>query len=124
VPRYGRYKSRLRRHTHDTLDGQNGAFGDLRDVDRLAARTPPAVRMAVRDCADRASSVANENYGSCPRSRLETDHEPPAMGSPQFLYPANPGAIQVCSCSRFTRLVLVRLIFLVTDRSRSHGHAP
>jgi hypothetical protein len=40
------------------------------------------------------------------------------------LYPAKPGAIQVCSCSRFTRLVLVRLIFLVTDRSRSHGHAP
>lgn len=30
--------------------------------------------------------------------------------------PANPDAIQVCSCSRFTRLVLVQLIFLVTDR--------
>jgi hypothetical protein len=27
------------------------------------------------------------------------------------LYPANPGAIQVCSCSRFTRLLLVQLIF-------------
>jgi len=32
VPRYARYKSRLRRHTHDTLDWQNGAFGDLPDV--------------------------------------------------------------------------------------------
>jgi hypothetical protein len=40
------------------------------------------------------------------------------------LYPANPGAIQVCSCSCFTRLLLVQLIFLVTDRSCSHGHAP
>jgi hypothetical protein len=40
------------------------------------------------------------------------------------LYPAKPGAIQVCSCSRFTRLLLMQLIFLVTDRSRIHGHAP
>jgi hypothetical protein len=32
------------------------------------------------------------------------------------LSPANSGAIQVCSCSPFTRLVLVQLIFLVTDR--------
>ena len=35
-----------------------------------------------------------------------------------------PRRIQVCSCSRFTRLLLVQLIFLVTDRSRNHGHAP
>jgi hypothetical protein len=27
------------------------------------------------------------------------------------LYPANPGAIQVCSCPRFMRLLLVQLIF-------------
>jgi hypothetical protein len=32
VSRYGRYKSRLRRHTRDTLDSQNSAFGDLPDV--------------------------------------------------------------------------------------------
>ena len=30
---------------------------------------------------------------------------------------------QVCSCSGFTRLLLVQLIFVVTDRSRNHGHA-
>ena len=35
-----------------------------------------------------------------------------------------PRRIQVCSCSRFTRLLLVQLIFLVTDRSRNHGYAP
>src|SRR5262249_15560984 len=35
MPRYERYKSPARRYTHDTLDGQNGAFGE-----RLLARTP------------------------------------------------------------------------------------
>jgi hypothetical protein len=121
VPRYGRYKSRLPRHTHDTLDGQNRAFGDLPDVHRLAARTPPAVKMAVRDCADRASSVANEDYGSCPRSRLETDYEPRAMGSPQPSF-TRPNLTQ----SKYVAApaLLMQLIFLVTDRSRSHGHAP
>jgi hypothetical protein len=43
---------------------------------------------------------------------LETDHEPPGYG------------ITAAILSRFTRLLLVQLIFLVTDRSRSHGHAP
>ena len=82
---------------HDT-DDTNRGFGDTRTIRWMVkiARSEtfqmsidwsperrPAVRMAVRDCADRASSVANEDYGSCPRSRLETDYEPPAMGSPQ-----------------------------------------
>jgi hypothetical protein len=32
LPRYGRYKPRVPRHTNDTLVGQNGRFGDLPDV--------------------------------------------------------------------------------------------
>jgi hypothetical protein len=44
--------------------------------------------------------------------RLETDHEPPGYGTTAaVLYPANPGAIQECSCPRFTKLLLVQLIF-------------
>ena len=61
------------------------------------------------------------------RSTILLGNRPRAAGygiAAAVLYSANPGAIQVCSCSRFTRVVLVRLIFLVTDRSRSHGHAP
>jgi hypothetical protein len=50
LPRYGRYKSPLWRHTHDMLDAQNDAFGDLTDIPNAAG-----VRMAVRDCVDGAS---------------------------------------------------------------------
>jgi len=34
-----------------------------------------------------------------------------------------PPLAEECSCFRFTRLLLVQLIFLVTDRSHSRGHA-
>jgi hypothetical protein len=58
------------------------------------------------------SSIANENDGSCPRFRLETDHEPPGYGTTAaVLYPASPGAIQECSYPRFTRLLVGQLIF-------------
>jgi hypothetical protein len=43
----------------------------------------------------RTSSVANGNYASC-----------------------------ILTCYRFTRMLLVALIFLVTDMSCSYGHAP
>ena len=88
-------------------------------IDWLSERR--LLSMAARHCADRASSVA-ENDGSC---RLETDQtgrrlwdcrSRPLLGQPRH--------IQEGSCSRFTRLLLVQLIFLVTDRSRSRGHAP
>lgn len=52
-------------------------------------------------------------------STISLGNRPRAAGyriAAAVLSPANPGAIQVCSCSRFTRLVLVQLIFLVTDR--------
>ena len=78
-------------------------------------RTPAAVKMAARDCADCVSSVPNENYGNRPRSRLESDHEPPPMGPT----PAQSNYVAV-PASRGCRWLL---IFLVTDRSRSHGHA-
>lgn len=73
--------------------------------------------MAVRDCADGASSVANENYGQLSRILLGNRSRAAGYGiAAAVLSPANSGAIQVCSCSPFTRLVLVQLIFLVTDR--------
>ena len=76
-------------------------FGELRDVHRLAARTPPAVRMAARDYADRASSFAKEKYGSCIGNRLRAA----VAGSRPLL--GQPRRIQVCSCSRFTGLLPV-----------------
>ena len=92
-------------------------------VDWLPER-PPAVRMAARDCAGRACSIAKKNYCSC---ISPGGNRPRAAGygiTAAVLYSVNPGAPKVCSCSRFTRLLLVQLIFLVTDRSRNHGHAP
>ena len=54
-------------------------------------RTPAAVRMAARDCADRASSVAKEDYGSC----ISLGNRPRAAGcgiAAAVLYSVNPGA--------------------------------
>ena len=58
---------------------------------------------AARDCADRASSVAKEKYGS----RISLGNRPRAAvaGSRPLL--GQPRRIQVCSCSRFTGLLPV-----------------
>jgi hypothetical protein len=87
-------------------------------IDWLSERR--LLRMAARHCADRASSVA-ENVAAV---AWKPTNGPQAMGSLQPSLLGQPRHIQESSCSRFTRLLLVQLIFLVTDRSRNHGHAP
>jgi hypothetical protein len=66
---------------------------------------PPAIRMG--------RSVTVPNEPPPPRTRIMAPH------------PAGYRiTAAVLSYSRFTRLLLVQLILIVTDRSRSHGHTP
>ena len=51
VSRYRRYKSRCRRHTHDTVVGNNRAFGNLPDVVDWPPKGCPLSKWTARDCA-------------------------------------------------------------------------
>jgi hypothetical protein len=90
-------------------------------------RCPLFGRPNAAPCEHRGTRLCQPSLLCRERELWQLSNRPRAAGygiAAVVLYPANPAAMQVCSCSRFTRLLLVKLIFLVTDRSRSHGHAP